>query len=583
MNKTVNINIGGLFFHIDEDAYQKLSRYFDAIKNSLTDAGGKDEIMKDIEMRVAELFSERQKSDKHVINNQDVDEVVRVMGQPEDYRLDNDVQKTQESDFKYALPPRRRKLYRDEDRGVIGGVCTGLGHYFGIDAFWFKLVFLVFAIGFGTGFLAYIILWIAMPKAITTSEKLEMTGEPVTISSIEKKVREEIDQVSQRIQNTDYNELGNRVKSGAGEVGERIGGVLKSIFSVFTKVLGTFILLFSSLFFIGVVGAAVVLIFTSQLPQNAAVNTIVTPLGLETPFWLQGVLLLLCLGIPAFFLIMLGLKLILSKALFLNNRVKYTLFAIWIVSVGVLIVIIINEISQTAFEGKEVIKEQIAVQPSDTLTIKFVNNEFYDKDASPRNDEFYLLTNEKNKEVIYSNEICLYLLETEATQPYFRIEKLAVGKSPSEANSRAQKIEYGYAIQGNQLVFNNYWTTPINTKFRKQSVTIYLYLPKGTHFKADATVRHFDRSNDEFFNLHYSSDEYLYRVDEPKVMCLNCPLKENEYEDVIDSDAGEQVNDSIDRVTVKVNGVTIINEQKPGKKGSLTLHKDGIEIKKSNE
>ena len=80
MNKTVNINIGGLFFHIDEDAYQKLSKYFDAIKRSLSNSSGKDEIMKDIEMRVAELFTERQKSDKHVINTRDVEEVVVVMG-----------------------------------------------------------------------------------------------------------------------------------------------------------------------------------------------------------------------------------------------------------------------------------------------------------------------------------------------------------------------------------------------------------------------------------------------------------------------------------------------------------------------
>ena len=90
MNKTVNINIGGIFFHIDEDAYQKLSRYFDSIRKSLTNSGGKDEIMKDIEMRVAELFTEKQKSDKHVINNKDVDEVVAVMGQPEDYRLEEE-------------------------------------------------------------------------------------------------------------------------------------------------------------------------------------------------------------------------------------------------------------------------------------------------------------------------------------------------------------------------------------------------------------------------------------------------------------------------------------------------------------
>ncbi|MFM2231099.1 MAG: hypothetical protein RL607_2357 [Bacteroidota bacterium] len=582
MNKTVNINIGGLFFHIDEDAYQKLSRYFDAIKNSLTDATGKDEIMKDIEMRVAELFVERQQSDKHVINSKDVDEVVNVMGQPEDYRLDNEEKKTEEPEFKYALPPRRRKLYRDEDRGVIGGVCTGLGHYFGIDSFWFKLVFLILAIGFGTGFLAYLILWIAMPKAVTTSEKLEMTGEPVTITNIEKKVREEFENVSQRIQNADYNELGNRVKSGAGDVGERLGSIFTSIFKVFAKIIGAIILVFSSVSFFGISIAAVFLIFTSQLPQNAAINMIVTPLGLETPFWMQGILLLLCFGIPFFFLMMLGMKLLVTNMRPMNNGIKYTMLAVWIVAVGILISIIINEVTQTAFEGKDVIKEQIAIQPQDTLKIKFVNNEFYDKDAHPRHNDFCLLTNEKNKEVIYSNEVRMHIMETEESQAYIRIEKLAVGKSAGEANSRAHKIEYGFKIQGNELLFDNYWITEINNKFRKQSVEIYIYLPKGTLFKADESVRHYDWSDDEFFNLHYSSEDYLYRVDADKVRCLNCPPDEDEHNDVIDTEEIEQVNDSIDRVTLKVNGVEIIKEKKSGEKGSLTINKDGIVIKKSN-
>ena len=90
MNKTVNINLGGMFFHIDEDAYQKLTRYFDAIKRSLSNSSGQDEIIKDIEMRVSELLTEKQKTEKHVVGLKDVDEVITVMGQPEDYRIDEE-------------------------------------------------------------------------------------------------------------------------------------------------------------------------------------------------------------------------------------------------------------------------------------------------------------------------------------------------------------------------------------------------------------------------------------------------------------------------------------------------------------
>ena len=205
MNKTVNINLGGMFFHIDEDAYQKLTRYFDAIKRSLNNSSGQDEIIKDIEMRVSELLNEKQKSDKHVVGLKDVDEVITVMGQPEDYIIEDDTTNNQQS-YNYSTTARTsRKLYRDKDKGMLGGVAAGLGYYFGIDTVWIRiaLILLVFA-GFGTGIIAYLILWVVTPEAITTSEKLEMTGEPVNISNIEKKVREEYENVSQKFKNGDF-------------------------------------------------------------------------------------------------------------------------------------------------------------------------------------------------------------------------------------------------------------------------------------------------------------------------------------------------------------------------------------------
>src|SRR5690554_1858694 len=122
MNKTVNINLGGMVFHIDEDAYLKLSRYFEAIKKQLSDSDGKDEIMSDIEIRFSELFSEKLKSDKQVISMKDLDEVIVIMGEPQDYRLD-DGEETSQSTFHLN---KSKKLYRDTDEGILGGVLAGL-------------------------------------------------------------------------------------------------------------------------------------------------------------------------------------------------------------------------------------------------------------------------------------------------------------------------------------------------------------------------------------------------------------------------------------------------------------------------
>ncbi len=582
MNKTVNINIGGLFFHIDEDAYQKLSKYFDAIKRSLSNSSGKEEIMKDIEMRVAELFTERQKSDKHVINTKDVDEVVAIMGQPEDYRIDVDTEPAQSLNY---VTTGRKKLYRDEDRGMIGGVCKGLGHYFGIDSVWIRLLFLILFFGFGTGLIAYLVLWIAMPKAVTTSEKLEMTGEPVTISSIEKKVRSEFDNVSDKIKNANYDELGNRVKNGAESVGNKLGGVFTSVFEAFAKAIGMLIIIFSSLTLFGVFVMSIVAIFSSSLPQNTLINHFRTPLGLETPLWIQGILFLLTLGIPFFFLLILGLKLVVTNYKSIGTIAKYTLLAVWIIAIGIMISLGINEFTQISSEAKDVKKEVINIAPTDTLHVSFKNNDFYDKDVNNRTD-FRLTQDEANHEVIYSNNVYLKILHTTEKFPYIQVEKLAFGKTADEAKKRAEKIKYSFKIEGNQLILDNYLLSEVASKFRNQKVELFLYLPEGMFFKTDTNVENYDNSDNDYFNMHYSSGDYVYEVGQSKIKCLNCPANENEHDDVDvqTEDINEEQGDSTKIVTVKVNGKEIIRTETSSKTyesnpRSSKLNKEEVIIK----
>jgi len=581
MNKTVNINIGGLFFHIDEDAYQKLSKYFDAIKRSLSNSSGKDEIMKDIEMRVAELLTDKQKTDKHVINNKDVDEVIVVMGQPEDYRLDDEESTETKSEPYYNFPPRK-KLYRDKDRGLIGGVCTGLAHYFGVEAVWVKIIFLLLAFT-SFGIIAYIILWIATPKAITTSEKLEMTGEPVTISNIEKKVREEFDSVTNKFKNANYDEMGNQVKSGAERVASGLGDAIMKVFGVFAKVLGAIILVFSALSLAGLFIGLFTFGTTSFIdaPWQRYVDAVNYT---DVPLWAFGLLGFLAFGIPLFFFLLLGLKLLVTNMKSLGSAARYSLLAIWIFAVGALVVIGIKQSTEAAFEGKTVQKEILNIQPTDTLRIKFVNNDFFSKNIYEHENFAFTQDSAKN-EVIYSNQIRFEIKSTDKTQAYLQIERLADGKSFKEANERAEKIKYGFKLVGNQLLLDNYLVTEMASKYRDQHVELYLYLPKGTLFVADETVQHFDESSNEYFNLHYSSGKYTYKVEETKVKCLDCPAEENEYNDV-EGVPGEEINitnenDTTDVVTVKVNG-KVVTETKTGKsdkKTKLTVGTDGVIIK----
>ena len=177
MNKTVNINLAGIFFHIDEDAYAKLTNYLNAIRNSFSDPDGQDEIIKDIEVRISELFSEKTYRASQVITLKELDEVISVMGQPEDYKVDEEIfnDSTPNEKQQTKRPSSHKQVFRDTDDKFIAGVSSGLGHYFGIDAIWIRLVWvaLVF-LGFGAPILIYILLMILIPEATTTSEKLKM-------------------------------------------------------------------------------------------------------------------------------------------------------------------------------------------------------------------------------------------------------------------------------------------------------------------------------------------------------------------------------------------------------------------------
>jgi phage shock protein PspC (stress-responsive transcriptional regulator) len=571
MNKTVNINLGGMVFHIDEDAYLKLTRYFDAIKRSLNNSSGQDEIIKDIEMRVSELLIEKQKSDKHVVGLKDVDEVITVMGQPEDYILE-DEERTNQSFNDYGTR-KHKKLYRDKEKGMIGGVATGLGHYFGIDAVWIKILFLVFVFaGFGTGILAYFVLWIVTPEAVTTSEKLEMTGEPVTISNIEKKVREEIESLSDKFKNADYDAMGNQVKSGAERISSSFGDFIMTVFKIFAKFLGV-ILIMSGLSILIMLLIGVFTLGTNIFIDFPWQNFVEAGNFTDYPIWSFGLLMFFAIGIPFFFLTLLGFKLLSPNLKSIGNITKYTLLAIWIIAVAIAISIGIKQATEISYDNKTVEKKMLNITPKDTLFVKFRYNDYYAKDLNHHRD-FEFVQDSANNQLIYSNDVRLHVLRTDEAAPYIQIEKTARGNSFISAKQRAEKINYKFQLNGNHLVLDNYFLTDVKNKFRGQEVDVYLYLPEGQLFKPDASVQDYDDSENDFFNLHFSGN-YNYKVEGSKIKCLNCPSEENDYNDQDEENVIE--NDSINEVSVKINGKEILNGKKTN--GRLTTDKNGVIIK----
>jgi phage shock protein PspC (stress-responsive transcriptional regulator) len=190
MKITVSINLGGYFFNIDEDAYAELKMYLRNLELHFAREESSTEILSDIETRIAELFRTKIGNYKQVINIEDVRQVISVLGTAEDIS-DSEGSSTHE---KFSSPGYHR-IYRDPDNRVIGGVCSGMGAYWNIDPVIVRIIFIALAFAGGIGVLVYLILYIVLPEAKTTAQKIEMKGEPVNIRNIKDAVKKEFESV----------------------------------------------------------------------------------------------------------------------------------------------------------------------------------------------------------------------------------------------------------------------------------------------------------------------------------------------------------------------------------------------------
>ena len=195
MKKTLNINIRGIVFNIDEDAYQELNNYLADVQKHYKNQLGYEEIVGDIENRIVELFQERVNNKKQAINLKDVIEIINILGRPTDF--ERELQDDEPSQGNQQRGPKR--LFRDPENRMIGGVCSGISAYFDIDPIWLRLAFILAVIMFGTGILLYIILWVALPPARSLTDRMAMKGDPINISNIEKTVKEEMSDVKDKL------------------------------------------------------------------------------------------------------------------------------------------------------------------------------------------------------------------------------------------------------------------------------------------------------------------------------------------------------------------------------------------------
>ena len=586
MNKTVNINLAGIFFHIDEDAYLKLSRYLEAIKRSFTDSQGRSEIIADIEARIAELFSERIQNEKQVVGVKLVDEVIIIMGQPEDYLVDDEIfeDEPQPKKSRNSNSGPTKKLFRDTDNSYIGGVSAGLGHYFGIDVLWIRLIWAILFFGAGTGVILYLILWALVPEAKTTAEKLTMTGDPVNISNIEKKIKDSIDSVSETVKNVDFKKHGEKLKEGLDDLTDNIsetvksvdfqkqGNRLKSSSQTFFDSIGNIIMFFLKIIakFIGIilivagVGAiitSIVFLFTVGITDAIhlpGIDLLYVANAANIPIWIMSTLAFFTIGIPFFFIFYLGLKILVNNLKSIGNVAKFTLLGIWIIAIVGIIIIVIKQATEHTFDAKVVTKNELIIKAGDTINL---NNSEYDEYSSYRynhNNDFNIIENDEGPSIITSNVRYIVKSTTDSVASII-IEKEATGSDYNKAKTRAENIDFGYKLNGNTLVLNDYLKTDIENKFSEQEVRVIIYLPEGTILYTDKSFSKSWRYSYSRYGSNLLRDiEFgkYYKITKDNAECLDCSNNET-TEETVTSEEMSSSNQEKHEVNLKIdeNGV----------------------------
>ena len=577
MNKTININLGGIFFHIDEIAYQKLKLYLDAIRRSLSDdPQGRDEILNDIELRIGELLSERITNDRMVINDSDIDEITKIMGRPEDYSVDEELF---EDEPKYSSKTASKKLFRDSEDKFLGGVCSGLAHYFGMDVIWMRLLWLVLFFFFGTGFLIYILLWILIPQAETTAEKLQMKGEPVNISNIERKIREEFQDVSSRVKSgvnevsdtVRSSEFKNKAKSGLQEVIDTIGKIILAILKVFGKFIGALIIFIASITLIALIigafswGSVEMLGFEGDFMDYP-------PFFFDSilPMWLLIIFGFIAIAIPFVVLFMLGLKILSSNVKSFSTTTKLSLLGIWIIAILGLSFAGINFATQTAYDGVHNQTEELQIIAQDTLAIKMVGNDNLSNEKELRRNHNFETVFDNDVEKLYGTRVNVDIKPTDKTTAFVKIRKESDGKNRLTANKDAESIEYKFSLTEKNLLLNGYFLSDLKNKFKDQLVDITIYLPINSVVYLDASTQTYLNDVDNVQNI-YDGDmpKHYYKMTENGLECLDCDpsIFGNDFKS----------NNENFKLNIDENGVEIkVNDG--DKDAEVKIDKNGVKI-----
>lgn len=479
MKKTFTINISGTIFHIEEDAYEVLQKYLVNLKNHFGNSDEGKEIIADIEARIAEIFSEKAEGEKNVVTLGWVNDVIQTMGTPEDFAEEEG---EEEPDYS-AEAKRKRRLYRDPDHRVLGGVCGGLGAYFTMDPVILRIIFAVlFFVTSGTALLAYIILWIAVPKAVNTAQRLEMRGREATVKNIEKSIKEEVTEVKESYKRFKESDTYSKGKKGVETAGDVTYNVAKVILKVLVILLGVFLLISGFLGVLGLVSSMVIghsfvqgwpLIWEPEIYTPDFFTHFVSP-GTMT-FGMLAVGLLA--GIPLLALMFVGTKLV-FRYKSNNAAIALSLVGVWLIALISLVAISAGEVGNFRKNSTLTTSKSINCNACNTLYLDLAEDKYDDY----ANLDFEI--DDIKVAVVDGDEVMLGKPQLDVKRSgtdefVITVRKAARGKSREDAKESIQEINYTYSLNDSTVLFDPYFVLDNDAKWRNQKVEIIVKVPEG--------------------------------------------------------------------------------------------------------
>ncbi len=502
MNKIFNVNLGGLPFSIDDNAFEALNQYLHTLRQHFSQSDDCDEIMGDIESRLAELFTTALGSRGQIIVLRDVQNAIATMGTPEDFGIETNENQTNTHKKAQATEGVfKRRLFRDPDDKAVGGVCGGLAAYFGLrDAAWLRLAFLALVAFGGMSVFVYIILWMVMPEAKTSADRLAMRGEPINAENIARTIEDGATRLGDKISELDKS---GKIAKGLQNFGDFLNSLIKNTAYVFRKISVVFLIIVLATLLVTWVVSIVALYMVSPF-----FNYLVPEQSWQG--WLFGFNVLIIFLVPTVSIVIFLIRIFLQKRMSLKTAwiVDMSMWIFWFVNVSSAATLAANFSTQFNHNASEV--ESLSYTPSvtpSTDTFNIVRVPHPNGYLKINLDGIYI-----SKDYLLCEDVSLKIIPTTNKDFSVEVQKNAQGGSPSEAKTLASKIQYMPKFSNDTFSFWQFLEVPANTKWRGQQIEMALKVPIGRKVKLGYLAH---RINHDSYENDIDYDSPCFDSDDP--------------------------------------------------------------------